>query len=118
MTRIKRGTIAHKKRERLLKSTKGFRWGRKSKERAAKEALLHAWSRAFKGRKEKKREYRALWNVKVNAGVRAEGMKYSTLIHAMKQKGVKLDRKILADLAEHEPAVFKKIVEMVGKKGN
>lgn len=113
MTRVKRGTIAHKKRERLLKRTKGFKWGRKSKERAAKEALLHGLSRSFKGRKEKKRDYRSLWNVKVNAAAREEGIKYSTLIHALKVKGVKLDRKILADLAEHKPAVFKKIVEFV-----
>lgn len=113
MTRIKRGTIAHKKRERLLKYTKGFRWSRKSKERAAKEALLHAWSRAFKGRKEKKRDFRSLWNVKINAGVRNEGIKYSQFINLLKKKNVQLDRKILADLAEHEPQVFKKIVEFV-----
>ncbi|MFH1193325.1 MAG: 50S ribosomal protein L20 [Candidatus Jorgensenbacteria bacterium] len=112
MSRIKRGVTAHKKRERLLKATKGFRWGRKSKERAAKEALLHAWSRAFKGRKEKKRDFRALWNVKINAAARTEGTTYGKLIHALKLKGVKLDRKILADLAEHEPAVFKKIAAL------
>ena len=88
MSRVKRGVNAHKKRERLLKYTKGFRWGRKSKERAAKEALLHAWTHAFQGRKNKKRVFRKLWNVKI-------------------------DRKILADLAENEPAVFKKIVEFV-----
>lgn len=111
MTRVKRGKIAHKKRERILKRTKGFRWGRKSKERAAKEALLHAWSRSFKGRKEKKREYRARWNTRVNAGARNEGMKYSTLMGALRKKGVKLDRKILAGLAKDHPAVFKKIVE-------
>ena len=115
MTRVKRGTSAHKKRERLLKHVKGFKWGRKSKERAAKEALLHAWSRAFKGRKEKKRVYRALWNVRVNAGARAEGMTYSRLIHALKLKNVLLDRKILADLAENEPAAFKKVVEFAKK---
>ncbi|MEK9194350.1 MAG: 50S ribosomal protein L20 [Patescibacteria group bacterium] len=113
MTRIKRGVSAHKKREKLLKYTKGFRWDRKSKKRAAKEALLHSWSRAFKGRKEKKRDFRALWNVKINAGVRSEGMKYSQFINALKKKNVKLDRKILADLAQNEPAVFKKIVEFV-----
>ena len=113
MTRVKRGKIAHKKRERVLRSTKGFKWGRKAKERAAKEALLHAWSRSFKGRKEKKREYRALWNVRVNAGARAEGMKYSTFIAALTKKGVKLDRKILSMLAKDHPAVFKKIVESV-----
>ena len=111
MTRVKRGTIAHKKRERLLRATKGFRWGRKSKERAAKEALLHAWSRAFKGRKEKKRVYRTLWNVQINATLRENGTKYSTFINALKKKNVRLDRKILADLAKNEPAVFKKIVD-------
>jgi large subunit ribosomal protein L20 len=113
MPRVKRGTIAHKKRERILKYTKGFRWGRKSKERAAKEALLHAWTRAFRGRKEKKRVFRQLWNVQINAAARAEGIKYSRLIAALKKKNVKLDRKILADLAKNEPAVFKKIAELV-----
>ena len=111
MTRVKRGTIAHKKRERLLKYTKGFRWSRKSKERAAKEALLHAWTHAFRGRKQKKRDYRALWQVRINAGVRPEGTTYSKFIAALKKTHIALDRKILADLAEHEPAVFKKIVE-------
>jgi large subunit ribosomal protein L20 len=111
MSRVKRGTMARKKRERLLKYTKGFRWGRKSKERAAKEALLHAWAHAFRGRKEKKRVFRGLWNVRINAAARAEGIKYSELIAGLKKKNVKLDRKILADLAANESAVFKKIVE-------
>ncbi|OGZ02126.1 MAG: 50S ribosomal protein L20 [Candidatus Liptonbacteria bacterium RIFCSPLOWO2_01_FULL_53_13] len=113
MPRVKRGTIAHKKREKLLKLTKGFRWGRKNKERAAKEALLHALSRKFRGRKEKKRTFRSLWNVRINAGVRAEGLSYSKLIALLKKKNVALDRKILADLAQNEPAVFKKVVEFV-----
>ena len=113
MTRVKRGVIAAKRRRNVLKYTKGFRWGRKSKERAAKEALLHAWSHAFRGRKEKKRDFRALWNVKINAGVRSEGLTYSKFIAGLKRKNIQLDRKILADLAEHEPAVFKKIVEAV-----
>ncbi len=113
MTRVKRGTIAHKKRERILKKTKGYRWGRKTKERAAKEALLHGLSRKFKGRKEKKRTARAHWQVKINAAVRAEGMTYNTFINALKKKNVALDRKVLADLAEREPALFKKIIEFV-----
>lgn len=113
MARVKRGKIAHKKRERVLKYAKGFRWGRKSKERAAKEALLHAWTHAFRGRKEKKRVYRALWNVKINAAVRAEGLTYGKFINALKKKNVKIDRKILAELAEKEPAVFKQIVDLV-----
>src|ERR1700690_3107409 len=113
MPRAKRGVNAHKHREKTLKYTKGFKWGRKSKERAAKEALLHAWTHAFRGRKEKKRDYRALWSVKINAAVREEGMNYSKLLNALKKKKVVLDRKILADLAEHEPDVFKKIVAFV-----
>jgi large subunit ribosomal protein L20 len=113
MPRVKRGTIATKKRRKILKLTKGFRWDRKSKERAAKEALLHALPRMFQGRKEKKRTFRALWNVKINAGVRPEGLNYRRFIAGLKKKGIARDRKILADLAEHEPAVFKKIVQLV-----
>ena len=113
MPRVKRGVIAHKKREKLLKLTKGFRWSRKSKERAAKEALLHGLSRKFRGRKEKKRNFRALWNVKIGAASRAEGISYSKLIAALKKHNIKLDRKILADLAEHEPAIFSKIIEKI-----
>jgi len=113
MPRVKRGVSATRKRERLLKYTKGFRWGRKSKERAAKEALLHAWTHAFRGRKEKKRVFRQLWNVRINAAAHEHDISYGRLISALKRKNVKLDRKILADLAATEPAVFKKIVEFV-----
>lgn len=113
MSRVKRGVIANKRRKKVLKYTKGFRWGRKSKERAAKEALLHAWSHAFQGRKQKKRDYRALWNVKINAAARANGMKYSHLVHKLKSVSIKLDRKILADLALNEPKVFAKVLEKV-----
>ena len=113
MTRVKRGTIAHKKRERLLKHAKGFKWGRKSKERLAREALFHAWKYQFRDRKRKKREFRRLWNVKINAGARMSEMSYSKLIAGLKKKQIELDRKILADLAEHEPRVFEKIVAAV-----
>jgi large subunit ribosomal protein L20 len=113
MPRVKRGTIAHKKREKLLRRTKGFRWGRKSKERAAKEALLHAEARMFRGRKEKKRVARSIWNVKINAAARAEGTTYSKLISGLKKQNIKLDRKILADLAKNHPEVFKKVLEKI-----
>ncbi len=113
MPRVKRGTMANKRRAKVLKYTKGFMWGRKSKERAAKEALLHAWTHAFQGRKNKKREFRRLWSVKINAAVREEGMNYSKFIAALKKKGVVIDRKILADLAEYEPTIFKKVVAFV-----
>ncbi len=113
MTRVKRGTIAHKKRESLLKKVKGYRWGRKSKERAAKEALLHAQSRMFRGRKENKRNYRALWQTQLNAAVRAEGTTYSKFISALKKNNVSLDRKVLAEIANKYPKVFSEIVKAV-----
>jgi large subunit ribosomal protein L20 len=115
MPRVKRGTIANKKRKRVLKATKGFRWGRKSKERAAKEALLHSLSRSFKGRKEKKRTFRSLWTVQINAAVREHDMTYGKFISALKKKNILLDRKILADLAKNEPDAFMKIVEEAKK---
>lgn len=111
MTRIKRGTIAHKKREKLLKKTKGFRWGRKTKERAAKEALLHAQSRMFKGRKEKKRNYRNLWEVQINAAARLNGTTYSKLIGNLKKNKIELNRKVLAEIAQKFPKVFEEIVK-------
>lgn len=113
MTRVKRGIVAHKKREKTLKYTKGFNWGRKSKERAAKEALTHAWTNVFRGRKEKKRDYRQLWNVQVNAGARQSGLTYSKLIAGLKKADIKLNRKTLADLAQNSPAVFQEIIKRV-----
>jgi large subunit ribosomal protein L20 len=113
MTRVKRGVIAHKKREKILKKTKGFKWSRKSKERAAKEALLHALSRKFKGRKEKKRNYRRLWQIRINAAAREEGLKYSEFINLLKKRNIKLDRKILAEIALKNREAFKKLVEFV-----
>ena len=113
MTRVKRGTIAHKKRERILKYTKGFKWGRKSKEKLAKEALVHAWQNAFRGRKEKKRDFRALWNTKLNAALREEGTTYSRFIGALGKANVKLDRKVLAEIAENHPEAWKKLVSAV-----
>ena len=111
MTRVKRGTTALKRRRKTLKYTKGFRWGRKSKERAAKDALLHAWTHAWQGRKQKKRDYRALWNVKISAAVRPHGISYSAFIGALKKSKIALDRKTLAHIAEHAPNVFASIVK-------
>jgi large subunit ribosomal protein L20 len=113
MVRVKRGVTANRRRRNILKQTKGYMWGRKSKERAAKDALTKAWNNMFIGRKQKKRNFRALWNVKINAAVRGEELNYSKFIDALKKKNVELDRKILADLAEHEPDAFKKIVEAI-----
>ena len=113
MTRVNRGTTANKKRTKILKYTKGFKWGRKSKERAAKEALLHAWTHAFQGRKEKKRNYRQLWQVQINAASRTQDISYSKFIAGLKKANIKLNRKILAELAQNEPDVFEKIAKKI-----
>ncbi len=113
MTRVKRGKIALKRRRKVLSQTKGFRWQRKSKERAAKEALLHAGRHAFNDRRKKKRVMRALWNIKINAAARENGIKYNELINNLKKTNVGLNRKVLAELAEKHPAVFKKVLESV-----
>ena len=115
MTRVKRGTLAHKRRKNTLQHTKGFQWGRKSKFKLAKDALRHAWVHAYRDRRRKKRDFRRLWQIKINAASRKNGLSYSRFIHQLKEKNIGLDRKILARLAEHHPAVFKKIVEEVKK---
>ena len=109
MPRVKRCTIANRRRKRLLKHTKGFLWTRKSKYRQAKEAVLHAWSFQFADRKKKKRNFRNLWTIKLNAAARANGTTYSKLIAQLKKANVELDRKVLADLADKEPKIFEQI---------
>jgi large subunit ribosomal protein L20 len=111
MTRVKRGVISLKKRRKVLSQVKGFRWKRKSKERAAREALLHAGTHAFQDRRKKKRNFRALWNIKINAGARENGQTYSKLINNLKEAGIGLNRKMLAELAEHYPEIFKQVIE-------
>ena len=110
MPRVKRGKIALKRREKILKYTKGFKWGRKSKERAAKEALLHAWTHAYRDRRVKKRTNRALWQIQINAAVRQEGLNYSRFMHGLKKAKIEIDRKILSELAREHPEVFKEII--------
>ena len=111
MPRVKRGTIAAKRRRRILKRAKGFRFGRSKKEREARTALLHAGVHAFRHRREKKRDRRALWQIQINAAGRPLGLSYSRFMGLLKKSKIGLDRKILAQLAEHEPETFKRIVE-------
>jgi len=113
MPRVKRGTISVKRREKTLKYTKGFKWGRKSKVRAAKEALLHAWTHAYRDRRVKKRTARALWQIRLNAAVRQYGLNYSKFINGLKKANIELDRKVLSQIAREHPEVFKIIVEKV-----
>lgn len=111
MARVKRGTHHVKRRRNLLAKTKGMMWGRKSKIKLAKTASLKAGAYAYRDRRNKKRTFRRLWQVRINAAIRPLGMSYSKLIHALKEKNVSLDRKILATLAKDHPAIFEKIVK-------
>lgn len=111
MVRVKRGTTSLKRRRKILKQVKGFRWGRKSKERLAREALLHAGRHAYVGRKRKKRDFRRLWQTKISAATSAEGLSYSKFIFGLKKKNIELDRKVLAELAERHPKIFKELIK-------
>ena|SRR5688572_7447157 len=113
MTRVKKGVHALKRRRSVLKQTKGMRHGRSTKERQAKDALLHAGNYSFAHRKDKKSHNRKLWNIKINAGSRENGMSYSKLIGALKKKNILLDRKIMSDFAEHHPETFARILQAV-----
>lgn len=111
MARVKRGVTAHKKHKKVLKLTKGHRGGRSKLIREAKSSLLHAGQYAFAGRKLRKRDMRRLWITQLGIAVRNEGLNYSKFISQLKIKNIKLNRKILADLAVHHPDDFKKIIE-------
>lgn len=111
MVRVKKGKSAHKHRKHLLRYAKGYKWGRKSKFKEAKLALWRAWSFAFRDRKNKKREFRKLWQTQINAACREEGISYSRFMERLKKNKIELDRKILSQLAQKQPEVFKKIVE-------
>lgn len=113
MTRIKRGKAARKHRKHLLKHAKGFRWGRKSKYKLAKDALRHAWSYSYRDRRTKKRDRRRLWQIQINAAARREGILYSRFIYGLKKNKIELDRKILSGLVQNHPEIFKKIVEKI-----
>jgi large subunit ribosomal protein L20 len=115
MPRVKRGTQKVKRRNNLLSKVKGYKWGRKSKVRFARPAMLKAGVYAYRDRRNKKRNFRRLWNVQINAAARENGTTYSRLINALKQANIVLDRKVLANIAEKYPQVFKKIVESTQK---
>ena len=116
MTRVKRGVQKRKRKKKIIKQTKGYKWSRKSKYRAAKEALIHAWAYSYRDRKTKKRDFRRLWQIKINAICRENGISYSRFINALKKSKIIIDRKILAQLAEDHPKIFEKIIEEVKGK--
>jgi large subunit ribosomal protein L20 len=113
MARVKRGKIKIKKRRKILKLVKGFRRPYSTKKKFAKEAILHAYKYAYIGRKQKKRNFRKLWQTRINAALKAKGLKYSHFLHLMKEKNINLNRKVLSELAQNYPVIFEKIVSEV-----
>ena len=115
MPRVKRGTNHIKKRRKLLKDVKGYKWGRKNLIKLAKTAQTKAGAHAFVDRRKKKRTQRALWQIKISAFVREQGLSYSRFINALKINKIEIDRKILADLAVNNKKVLKAIIAKVSK---
>jgi len=111
MSRVKRGVTAHAKHKKVLKQAKGYYGRRKNTIRVAKQAVEKANQYAYRDRKVKKRNFRALWIQRINAAVRPLGLTYARLIDGLSKAGIEVDRKMLADLAVHEPAAFAAIVE-------
>ena len=112
MARIKRAVNAHKKRRKVLKLAKGY-WGAKSKQyRTASEQVRRSLRYAYEGRKMRKRDFRRLWIIRINAAARLNGMSYSTFINGLKKKNIEVNRKMLADLAVNDPAAFAQFVQL------
>jgi len=111
MPRVKTGVVRRRRHKKILKLAKGFYSGRRKHFRKAKEQLERSMYYAFRDRKQKKREFRKLWIIRINAACRLNGMSYSRFINGLKQAGIELDRKILADMAMNDAAAFSVVVE-------
>jgi large subunit ribosomal protein L20 len=111
VSRVKRSVHARKKRRATLERTKGFRGQANSSYKRAKEALLKADSYAYRDRRNKKRDFRRLWITRINAAARREGLSYSQFMHGLRQAGIELDRKVLADIAVRDPQTFRRFAE-------
>ncbi len=112
MARIKGGLNAKKKHNRVLKMAKGYRGARSKQYRVAKQSVMRALANAYRGRKEKKRQYRALWITRINAAARMNGISYSQLMHGLKTAGIDINRKMLSELAVSDAQGFAKLAEM------
>jgi len=116
MARVKRGVMAGRRHKKILKKAKGYYNARRKIYRVAKQAVIKAGQYAFRDRRAKKRDFRALWIARINAGVRPHGLSYSRFINALHKAGIAIDRKILADLAVHDAVAFGVIVDQAKAK--
>jgi len=112
MTRVKRGNARHQRHKKVLKLTKGYRASNSKLYRVANEQLLHSLYYSFAHRRKKKGDFRKLWITRINAGARMNGLSYSTMVHGLKNAGVAVDRKVLADLAVKDAAAFTQFAEI------
>ncbi len=112
MPRVKRGFKARRRRNKVLKAAKGFRGGHSKQYRTAESAVMRAGVYEYRDRRVRKREFRKLWIIRINAAARAHGLSYSRLMSALNKAGILLDRKVLADMAVNDPAGFAKVAEM------
>ena len=110
MARVKRGVTSHAKHKKVIAEAKGYRGRRKNTIKVARQAVEKAGQYAYRDRRAKKRTFRALWIQRINAGSRALGLTYGNFMHGLKLAGIELDRKVLSDLAIHEPAAFEALV--------
>ena len=115
MARIKGGLNAKKKHNRVLKLAKGYRGARSKQYRVAKQSVMRALTESYKGRKQKKRQFRQLWIARINAAARMNGLTYSQLINGLKKANVVINRKMLAEMAVSDPAAFTKVAEIAKK---
>lgn len=113
MARVKRGVTARARHKKLLDKAKGYTGARSRSYRSAKQQVIKSGQYAFRDRRVKKREFRALWIVRIGAAARDNGMSYSRFIHGLEQAGIELDRKVLADIAVHDKPAFARLVEQV-----
>ena len=111
MSRVRRGTKARRRRNKILSAARGFRGGRSKLYRSAVEAVHRGWSYAYRDRRQRKRDMRRLWIVRINAAARDNGLSYSRFVNNLKRAEIGLDRKMLADIAIHDPSGFTRIVE-------
>ncbi len=113
MARVKTGNVRRRRRKRILKHSKGYRGGRNNLRRTAMEAVEKGWNHAYVHRRARKRDFRRLWIMRINAAARLHGLTYSRFMHALKAAGIELDRKVLADIAVSDPAGFAQLVAQV-----
>jgi large subunit ribosomal protein L20 len=117
MARVKRAVHSHKKRREILEAAKGYYGARRKRVRVAKEQLMHSGAYAYRDRRDRKGQFRRLWITRIGAATRQHGMSYSAFMHGLKEAGIELDRKVLADLAVEDPQAFASLVETVRGSG-